>query len=296
MKQNTNKNLVLENGTNDPLSRYLQEIAETPLLERAQEKELMLKIENGDEEARQLFIKSNLRLVVSIARRYRRNTASFSLLDLIQEGNIGLMKAVGKFDWRFGCKFSTYATWWIKEGIRRSLQDKDRMIRVPVYNKQNMIKVYWASIKLFLELGREGNSEEIAEELSITIEQAEESLRCLRLNTSSLNEKVSEEDGDTQEFQDLLVSPGNSIEEILEDKEVFEGEISRILRIMEEVCNERDFRILKMRFGIGTYEGCTLEEVGKHFGVTRERIRQIQDQALGKIKKTIALQDMMNES
>ncbi|MEK7162846.1 MAG: sigma-70 family RNA polymerase sigma factor [Patescibacteria group bacterium] len=262
----------------DAVQMYLKEIGKTPLLKGAGERELAKRMEKGDEEARQQLMMANLRLVVSIAKRYIRRTPNLSILDLIQEGNIGLSRAVEKFDYRRGFKFSTYATWWIRQAITRALADQSRTIRIPVHAVEAISKYTQTKRKLAQEFGREPLIEEIAIEMGIEPEKIRHiqkiSQEVLSLEApvgeddeeSSLSEFVRDEKSLTSAQLAAQALLGNHIKEILVD------------------LTSREQEILKLRFGLGDGITHTLEEVGKQFGVTRERVRQIEAKALLKIK------------
>jgi len=258
---------------------YLREIGKVSLLTIEEERELAKKVDAGDEQARQKMIEANLRLVVSIAKRYIGRSRNLSLLDLIQEGNIGLSKAVDKFDYKKGFKFSTYATWWIRQGITRALADQGRTIRIPVHMVENISKYLKARRLLSQMLGRDPLPEEIASEMGIEIEEVLY-LMQISQSTSSLNQPVGDEDGGS-ELGDFIsdtktISPDNHAA-----RELLKNELKKI---MSELA-EREREIIKMRFGLEDEITHTLEETGKAFGVTRERIRQIEAKTLEKLKE-----------
>ncbi len=259
----------------DPLRMYLKEIGRVALLRKEQEVEYAQLIELGDDEARDKLTEANLRLVVSIAKKYIGRGMPF--LDLIQEGNTGLMRAVGKFDHRRGYKFSTYATWWIRQAVTRGLADQARTIRIPVHMGEVINKLVRVSRRLLQELGREPAPEEIAEEMGITPEKVREAIRIAK-EPLSLNSPIGEEE-DSQ------------LGDFVEDKQVTappEAASLAMLRTeVEDVLDSlrpRERRVLQLRFGLVDGRQRTLEEVGKRFGVTRERIRQIEAKALRKLR------------
>ena len=263
----------------DAVQMYLKTIGKTPLINADKEKELAKKAEKGDEEARQQLMKANLRLVVSIAKRYIYRSPNLSILDLIQEGNIGLSKAVEKFDYRRGFKFSTYATWWIRQAITRALADQSRTIRIPVHMIETISKYTQTKRRLFTELGRDPLAEEIANEMTLPIEKIRH-IQKISQEVLSLEAPIGEEDEEAtlSELVKDEKSPGSlqlTAQSLLKDK------INEILTDL----TPREQEILKLRFGLIDGVTHTLEEVGKKFNVTRERIRQIEAKALEKIKK-----------
>ncbi|MDD2378611.1 MULTISPECIES: RNA polymerase sigma factor RpoD [Aminobacterium] len=259
----------------DPVRMYLREIGKVPLLEPAQEVELAKRVEAGEEEAKQQIIDANLRLVVSIAKKYIGRGMLF--LDLIQEGNLGLIRAVEKFDYRKGFKFSTYATWWIRQAITRAIADQARTIRVPVHMVETINKMVRVSRQLVQKLGREPSDEEIAAEMEIEPSKVEEIRRIAQLPVSLETPIGEEEDsqlGDFIEDRDLP-SPEEAAASHLLHEQIDE---------MLEALSEREREVLQYRFGLEDGRSYTLEEVGKRFGVTRERIRQIEAKALRKLR------------
>ena len=262
----------------DAVQMYLKEIGKTALLKTEDERELAKRIEKGDEEARRLFIQANLRLVVSIAKRYVNRTPNLSILDLIQEGNIGLSRAVDKFDYRRGFKFSTYATWWIRQAITRALADQSRTIRIPVHMVETISKYTQAKRRLTQELGREPLAEEIAIEMTMPVEKIRH-IQKISQDVVSLESPVGDDDEDStlSEFipdEKNLTPSQTASQTLLRD---------RIKEILIDL-TPREQKILSMRFGLEDGVTHTLEEVGKEFGVTRERIRQIEAKALARIK------------
>ncbi|HBS93078.1 MAG TPA: RNA polymerase sigma factor RpoD [Firmicutes bacterium] len=259
----------------DPVRMYLKEIGRVPLLTADEEVELAIAMEEGSEEAKKSLVEANLRLVVSIAKRYVGRGMSF--LDLIQEGNLGLMRAVDKFDYHRGYKFSTYATWWIRQAITRAIADQARTIRIPVHMVETINKLIRVSRQLVQELGREPLAEEIAEHMDITPEKVREILKISQ-DPVSLETPIGEEDdshlGDFIEDQDALAPADAAAFELLKEQ-------------LEEVLHtltEREEKVLRLRFGLDDGKPRTLEEVGKRFSVTRERIRQIEAKALRKLR------------
>lgn len=268
-----------EGSLPDSVQTYLKEIGKTELLTGEEEKEYAKRIEKGDEEARQKFIKANLRLVVSIAKRYVNRTPYLSILDLVQEGNIGLARAVTKFDYRRGFKFSTYATWWIRQAITRALADQSRTIRIPVHMVETISKYTQAKRRLMQELGRDPLPEEIAVEMGIPVEKVHH-IQKISQEIVSLEAPVGDEDEES------------SLSEFVEDvHSLTPSQIAsqallreRIKEILVDL-TPREQKILKMRFGLDDGITHTLEEVGKEFNVTRERIRQIEAKALIRIRQ-----------
>lgn len=262
----------------DSVQLYLKEIGRYALLTSDEEKELAKRMEKGDESARQRLIQANLRLVVSIAKRYAHRTIQLGILDLIQEGNIGLSKAVDKFDYRKGFKFSTYATWWIRQAITRALADQSRTVRIPVHMIENISKYTQTRRRLTQELGRDPLAEEIAIEMGTTPDKIY-NLQKISQEVVSLEAPLMEDNEETT-LSDLIKDEKNitpvQFAELTMLKE-------RIRTIMIDLA-PREQEILKLRFGLEDGVTHTLEEVGKTFGVTRERIRQIEAKALGKIK------------
>ncbi|MDP3901938.1 MAG: sigma-70 family RNA polymerase sigma factor [bacterium] len=263
----------------DSVQMYLKEIGRTPLLTLEEEKSLAKRIGKGDEEARRRFIQANLRLVVSIAKRYVNRTPNLGILDLIQEGNIGLSRAVDKFDYRKGFKFSTYATWWIRQAITRALADQSRTIRIPVHMVETISKYTQAKRRLSQELGRDPLPEEIAVEMGIAVEKIHH-IQKISQDIVSLESPVGDEDEDStlSEFipDERSLTPSQTASQTLLRE--------RIKDILVDLTS-REQKILRMRFGLEDGVTHTLEEVGKEFGVTRERIRQIEAKALARIKQ-----------
>ncbi len=261
--------------TDDPVRMYFKEIGKVPLLSAEEERDLAIRIEQGDEEAKKKLCESNLRLVVSIARRYLNRGLSF--LDLIQEGNLGLIKAVEKFDYTKGYKFSTYATWWIRQAITRSIADQARTIRIPVHMVETINKLIRISRQLLQEYGREPTSEEIAKEMGISVDKVRE-IKKISQDPVSLETPIGEEEdshlGDFIPDEDIP-SPVDAAAYSMLQKQ---------LREVLDTLSEREKKVLILRFGLDDGRPRTLEEVGKEFNVTRERIRQIEAKALRKLR------------
>jgi len=260
---------------NDPVRMYLKEIGRVDLLTPEEEIELAKRIEQGDEEAKKRLAEANLRLVVSIAKRYVGRGMLF--LDLIQEGNMGLIKAVEKFDYRKGFKFSTYATWWIRQAITRAIADQARTIRIPVHMVETINKLIRVQRQLLQELGREPTPEEIGKEMDLPTEKVREILKIAQ-EPVSLETPIGEEDdshlGDFIEDQDALAPDDAAAYELLKEQ----------LEEVLDTLTDREENVLRLRFGLDDGRTRTLEEVGKVFGVTRERIRQIEAKALRKLR------------
>ena len=262
----------------DSVQMYLREIGRISLISADEEKELAKRIEKGDEEARKKLTQANLRLVVSIAKRYLGRSPHLTLLDLIQEGNLGLFKAVEKFDYRRGYKFSTYATWWIRQAITRALADQARTIRIPVHMVETISKYQQVKRRLLQDLGREPMAEEIASEMNLELEKVRH-LEKIAQDTVSLEAPVGDDDEDSVlgEFivDEKTISPlQTAARRLLRDQ---------LGTIIKEL-TPREQKILSMRFGLEDGVTHTLEEVGKEFGVTRERIRQIEAKAIERIR------------
>ncbi len=259
----------------DPVRMYLKEIGKVPLLSADEEVELAKKMELGDEEAKKRLAEANLRLVVSIAKKYVGRGMLF--LDLIQEGNLGLIKAVEKFDYRKGYKFSTYATWWIRQAITRAIADQARTIRIPVHMVETINKLIRVSRQLLQELGREPSPEEIAERMELPVSRVREIIKVSQEPVSLETPIGEEEDSHLGDFiqDDNVPSPADAASFAL-----MKEQLSEVLTTL----TEREQKVLRLRFGLDDGRGRTLEEVGKEFNVTRERIRQIEAKALRKLR------------
>jgi len=275
-------------ATDDPVRMYLKEIGKVPLLSAAEEQELAERIANGDEEAKKKLAEANLRLVVSIAKRY--NGRGLLFLDLIQEGNIGLLKAVDKFDYNKGFKFSTYATWWIRQAITRAIADQSRTIRIPVHMVETINKLIRVQRNLLQELGREPQPEEIAKAMDLPVERVREILKVAQ-EPVSLETPIGEEDdshlGDFIQDENMPVPADAAAFTLLKE------ELAAVL----DTLTERERKVLTLRFGLVDGHARTLEEVGKEFDVTRERIRQIEAKALRKLRhpsRSKRLKDFMS--
>ncbi len=259
----------------DPVRMYLKEIGKVPLLSADEEIELAQRMEEGDEDAKKRLAEANLRLVVSIAKRYVGRGMLF--LDLIQEGNLGLIKAVEKFDYRKGYKFSTYATWWIRQAITRAIADQARTIRIPVHMVETINKLIRVSRQLLQELGREPTPEEIAEEMNMPVERVREILKISQ-EPVSLETPIGEEEdshlGDFIQDDNVPVPADAAAFSLLKEQ------LNEVLGTL----TEREQKVLRLRFGLDDGRARTLEEVGKEFNVTRERIRQIEAKALRKLR------------
>ena len=259
----------------DPVRMYLKEIGKVTLLSSDEEIELAQRMEQGDDEAKKRLAEANLRLVVSIAKRYVGRGMQF--LDLIQEGNLGLIKAVEKFDYRKGYKFSTYATWWIRQAITRAIADQARTIRIPVHMVETINKLIRVSRQLLQELGREPSSEEIAEAMELPVERVREILKISQEPVSLETPIGEEEDSHLGDFiqDDNVPVPADAAAFA-----VLKEELMKVL----DTLTEREQKVLRLRFGLDDGRARTLEEVGKEFNVTRERIRQIEAKALRKLR------------
>ncbi len=262
----------------DSVQIYLREIGKVPLLRGVEEVELAKRIEKGEEEARQKLTQANLRLVVSIAKKYVGRSSHLTLLDLIQEGNIGLTKAVEKFDYRKGYKFSTYATWWIRQAVTRALADQARTIRIPVHMVETISKYTQVKRRLLQDLGREPLAEEIAQEMDIDITKVRH-IQKITQEAVSLESPVGDSDEDST-LGELIEDEKTLLPSQVAAQQLLRDQIKMIINDL----SPREQKILQMRFGLEDGATHTLEEVGKEFGVTRERIRQIEAKALEKIR------------
>jgi RNA polymerase primary sigma factor len=259
----------------DSLQLFLKDVGKVDLLTAAQEVELAKRIERGDHRAKQEMVEANLRLVVSIAKRYRNQGLPF--LDLIQEGTIGLVRAAEKFDYRKGFKFSTYATWWIRQAVARALADKARTIRMPVHVVEKLNKIMRTERKLRAEKGREPSSEEIALELDLSVEEVDQIRRTSQAPVS-LEKPVGDEE--ESEFGHFIEDESEPLPDEAADTTMRREALSRALSMLAE----RERRVLEMRYGLNGEQPRTLDEVGRTFNVTRERIRQIENQSLKKLR------------
>lgn len=268
-----------ESGSYDSIQIYLREIGQYPLLTASEERELAKRIDAGDDEARNILARSNLRLVVSIAKKYVGRSPDLTLLDLIQEGNLGLFKAVDKFDWKKGFKFSTYATWWIRQAITRALADQSRTIRIPVHMVETIAKYKQVSRRLSQALGRDPQPEEVAVEMGIEVEKVYQ-IEKINQDTLSLENPIGSDDDEKSTLGDFIAD--DKIPSPIQESS--ERILAEQVRDILDDLSPKERKILEMRHGLldGIYH--TLEEVGKEFGVTRERIRQIEAKALEKIR------------
>lgn len=277
-----------ETPSHSSVQMYLKDIGQYPLINGAQEKELARRILAGDDEARTLLARSNLRLVVSIAKKYSNRSADLSLLDLIQEGNIGLFKAVEKFDWTKGFKFSTYATWWIRQSITRALADQSRTIRIPVHMVETISKYKQVLRRLTQDLGRDPLPEEIASEMGLEVEKIQV-IEQINQETRSLEQPIGD-DEDKSTFGEFIAD-----DKILRpDQDASRRMLQEAIRGVLEELSPKEKRILELRYGLIDGVQHTLEEVGKEFGVTRERIRQIEAKVHEKLRSHEKIQRLRN--
>jgi len=275
------------NESDTGLNRYLREIGRIPLLTPQQEIELAAKIKKGDAAARERMINSNLRLVVTIAHDYAN--LGLPLLDLISEGNIGLTKAIERFDPTKGAKLSTYAMWWIKQSIKRALANQSKMIRLPVHLGDKIAKVRRVSLQMSDELGREPTDDELGEEIGIASEKVAR-LKSVGIRPASLDAAIG--DDDSTEFGEMIGDEDAQTPfELLRDKNL-RGEVDGLI----EVLDSREKKIISQRFGLDGGKPKTLEDVGKNFGITRERIRQLQNIALAKLRRALSQKEDLLEA
>lgn len=277
-KRKREEAIDFEQLSQDSVQMYLREIGRISLLTGDEEKELAKRIEKGDEEARKKLTQANLRLVVSIAKRYVGRSVHLSLLDLIQEGNLGLFRAVEKFDYRRGYKFSTYATWWIRQAITRALADQARTIRIPVHMVETISKFQQVKRRLVQDLGRDPLSEEVAAEMNIDVVKVHQ-LERIEQETVSLEAPVGEDDEDSV-LGEFIVDEKTLSPSQMAARRLLKDQLAGIIKEL----TPREQRILAMRFGLDDGITHTLEEVGREFGVTRERIRQIEAKSLERIR------------
>ena len=267
--------LLKEVSMDDPVKMYLKDIGKVPLLQPDEETELAKRMMDGDEDAKRLLSEANLRLVVSIAKRYMGRGMQF--LDLIQEGNLGLMKAVEKFDYQKGFKFSTYATWWIRQAITRAIADQARTIRIPVHMVETINKQIRVSRRLLQELGREPTPEEIAKEMGVTEERVRE-IQKIAQDPVSLETPIGEEED--SHLSDFIEDEGSAAPTEAVSFTMLKEQLIGVL----DTLTPREEKVLRLRYGLDDGRPRTLEEVGKEFNVTRERIRQIEAKALRKLR------------
>jgi RNA polymerase primary sigma factor len=279
---------LIKGSTYDSIQMYLKEIGQYPLIYAAEERDLSKRIEAGDEEAKNILARANLRLVVSIAKKYVGRSANLSLLDLIQEGNLGLFKAVEKFDWTRGYKFSTYATWWIRQSITRALADQSRTIRIPVHMVETISKYKQVHRRLSQDLGREPLAEEIATEMGIPVEKIHV-IENISQETISLEQPVGDDDGKST-LENFI--PDNKI--LRPDQESARRILTDQIKEVLDELNPKERKILEMRYGLVDNIQHTLERVGEEFNVTRERIRQIEAKVHEKLRQNEKISRLKN--
>jgi RNA polymerase primary sigma factor len=285
--EETEKFTLDEEALTDATQRYLSEISKYPLLTPEEEKNLAKKASQGDLEARERLIKSNLRLVISIAKRYIGRSKGLTFLDLIQEGNAGLIKAVDRFDWRRGFKFSTFATWWIRQAISRALSDQARTIRLPVHVVETLYKLNKARKKLAMILDREPTPEELAAETAIPVEKVHRLLKYVP-DTISLETPIGE-------GESLLKELIPDTSEITPEKTAALANLREKLKQAIQTLSPKERRVISLRYGLEDGAIYTLEEIGKIFGITRERVRQIEIKALEKLKDNELIQKIKEQ-
>ncbi|MBI2096767.1 MAG: sigma-70 family RNA polymerase sigma factor [Candidatus Sungbacteria bacterium] len=278
-KRKREEEVDLEHLSSDSVQMYLREIGRISLLTGDEEKELAKRIEQGDEEAKKKLTQANLRLVVSLAKKYVGRSPHLTLLDLIQEGNIGLFKAVEKFDYHKGFKFSTYATWWIRQAVTRALADQARTIRIPVHMVETISKYQQVKRRLLQDLGREPLPEEIASEMGVAVEKIHY-IQKISQETVSLEAPVGDDEDQDSTLGEFIVDEKTLSPSQAAARRLLREQVSAIISDL----TPREQRILRMRFGLDDGITHTLEEVGKEFGVTRERIRQIEAKAIEKMR------------
>lgn len=267
---------------------YFDEIGDKPLLNREEEAELAKRIEKDDAQAKKELAIANLRLVISIAKKYRNYGLSF--LDLIQEGNLGLMKAVEKFDWRKGYKFSTYATWWIRQAILRAITNRSRTIRVPAHMNELIRNIKKVKRTFIQQNGREPSASEVADILDVPVEKIRKAQKTAQ-RTTSLDKPLSEDSGEAGVLGDIL--PDSNVPNP-EEESLQMMTKNHLKELLQDVLTDRERRIVKLRFGLEDYHPRTLNEVGKVFGISRERVRQIQREAIDKLKKPKVKKQLRN--
>jgi RNA polymerase primary sigma factor len=273
-----NRKLKDDNEKN-PIRRYFDEVGNEALLTREEEVELAKRIEQDDEQAREKLASSNLRLVISIAKKYRNYGLPF--LDLIQEGNLGLMKAIEKFDWRKGYKFSTYATWWIRQAILKALTNRSRTVRVPAHMKELSRKIDRVEEEYIQEHGTEPPIEKVAEDLDVTVEKVRRAKKAAQ-TTVSLDKPLGEESSDSGVLGDIFADDNLPTPE----QETFDSLLKgRLKGLLNKELTDREKHILKLRYGLEDYKTRTLEEVGEVFDISRERVRQLQNRAIEKLQR-----------
>lgn len=274
-------------SSQDSVQMYLKEIGQYPLIRAQQERDLAKRIQEGDEEAKNLLAKANLRLVVSIAKKYANRSPDLTLLDLIQEGNIGLFKAVEKFDWTKGYKFSTYATWWIRQSITRALADQSRTIRIPVHMVETISKYKQVFRRMSQDLGRNPLPEEIAAEMGIDVDKIH-MIGKINQDTRSLEESIGSDDDEKSTLGEFIADTKIPSPDKEAAKRILNDQIREILNEL----SPKEKKIIEMRYGLEDGISHTLEEVGKEFGVTRERIRQIEAKVHDKIRSNDKIQKL----
>ncbi len=273
-----NRKLKDDNEKN-PIRRYFDEVGNEALLTREEEVELAKRIEQDDDKAREKLASSNLRLVISIAKKYRNYGLPF--LDLIQEGNLGLMKAIEKFDWRKGYKFSTYATWWIRQAILKALTNRSKTVRVPAHMKELSRKIDRVEEEYIQEHGTEPPIEKVAEDLDVTVEKVRRAKKAAQ-TTVSLDKPLGEESSDSGVLGDIFADDNLPTPE----QETFDSLLKgRLKGLLNQELTDREKHILKLRYGLEDYKTRTLEEVGEVFDISRERVRQLQNRAIEKLQR-----------
>ncbi|MBS3787986.1 sigma-70 family RNA polymerase sigma factor [Candidatus Bipolaricaulota bacterium] len=273
-----NRKLKDDNEKN-PIRRYFDEVGNEALLTREEEVELAKRIEQDDEQAREKLASSNLRLVISIAKKYRNYGLPF--LDLIQEGNLGLMKAIEKFDWRKGYKFSTYATWWIRQAILKALTNRSRTVRVPAHMKELSRKIDRVEEEYIQEHGTEPPIDKVADDLDVTVEKVRRAKKAAQ-TTVSLDKPLGEESSDSGVLGDIFADDNLPTPE----QETFDSLLKgRLKGLLNKELTDREKHILKLRYGLEDYKTRTLEEVGEVFDISRERVRQLQNRAIEKLQR-----------